>query len=285
MKLPRVLALTIAVCCLFSLPGQAGEAQAAFSFGVISQRSAVLTAQYWNPILRYVSQQSGVPLQLKLAKSGPDHAQMIGRGAFDFLYSNHNFTPDNDRIGYAVFARPLENAIRGQIIVLADSPIQSLAELQGRDIVFPSAIAFVGHHVPMDALLRAGIQVKPQFAGNQEGALGQLVSGRAQAAGVNSEIARDFAARQKINYRVLWSSEEYLNIPISAHPSVPAAKVNTVKNAFLKMADDPEGIKVLAASAALMQNDPPYGFVAASDREYDNTRRFYKQSLLNTASQ
>lgn len=61
-----------------------------YSFGVIPQRSAVLSAQYWNPILRYVSSKSGLDLALRMAKTAPDHAEAIGRGArlqcFQFFF-------------------------------------------------------------------------------------------------------------------------------------------------------------------------------------------------------
>jgi phosphonate transport system substrate-binding protein len=251
-----------------------------YSFGVITQRSPILTAQYWNPILRYVSEKSGVPLVLKLAKTGPEHSAMIGRGEFDFIYSNHNFKADNDVVGYRVIARPREEAIQGQIVVLASSGVQSLQALEGREVVFPSQVAFVGYYVPMDALLRAGITVKPLFAGNQEGAMGQLKAGRVVAAGVNSQIMRDFAHREQVEYRVLWSSEKYLNIPISVHPSVPKDKVAKVREALIHMAADPEGARILAASAELVKQKPPYGFVAAEDAEFDNVRRFYRTSLV-----
>lgn len=260
--------------------GAARSEEKSYSFGVITQRSPVLTAQYWNPILRYVSEKSGVPLVIKLAKTGPEHSAMIGRGEFDFIYSNHNFLSQNDAVGYSVIARPVEEAIQGQIVVLADSPVQSLQDLEGKEVVFPSKVAFVGFYVPMDALLRAGIRVKPIFAGNQEGAMGQLKAGRVVAAGVNSQIMRDFAIRENVGYRALWSSEKYLNIPISAHPSVPKEKVDKVRKAFGGMADDPEGAKILAASAELVKQKPPYGFVAANDKEFDNVRRFYRNSLV-----
>lgn len=251
-----------------------------YSFGVITQRSPVLTAQYWNPILRHVSERSGVPLTLKLAKTAPDHSDMIGRGEFDFIYSNHNFTPKNDAVGYRVITRPMEAAIMGQIVVPGDSPIHSLAELDGGEVVFPSKVAFVGYHVPMDALLRAGVQVKPLFAGNQEGAMGQLKTRRVPAAGVNSQIMRDYAEREGYQYRVLWTSEPYLNIPVSAHPSVPATKVKAVQQALVAMSSDPEGAKILAASAELIKQKPPYGFIAAMDRDFDNYRRFYRKTLV-----
>jgi phosphonate transport system substrate-binding protein len=252
----------------------------AFSFGVITQRSPVLTAQYWNPILRYVSDRSGVPLRLKLAKTGPDHSEMIGRGEFDFIYSNHNFNAKNDSVGYRVIARPIEAAIMGQIVVAADSPIDKLADLDGKEVVFPSKAAFVGYYVPMDALLKAGVHVKPLFAGNQEGAMGQLKSGRVIAAAVNSQIMRDYAERENYRYRVLWSSEPYLNIPISAHPSIPEGRAKAVQSALVGMASDPEGHRILESSAQLIKQPPPYGFIAASDKDFNNVRQFYRRALV-----
>jgi phosphonate transport system substrate-binding protein len=250
------------------------------SFGVISHRGPVLTAQYWNPILRHVSEKSGVSLELKLAKTGPEHSAMVGRGELALLYSNHNFIGENEAVGYTVFARPIEAAVKGQIVVLADSPVQSLAELQGKEIVFPHPAAFLGYHLPMDALLRMQIQVKPLFAGNQEGAIGQLKARGTVAAGVNSQVMREYAKRENIEYRVLWSSEEYLNVPISVHPSVPREKVKALSDALLQMADDPEGAKILASSAELIKQKPPLGFIAAKDSEFDNMRRVYKNTLV-----
>lgn len=251
-----------------------------YSFGVINQRSPVLTARYWNPILNYLSKKSGVPLVLKLAKTAPEHSAMIGRGEFDFVYSNHTFLPHNDKVGYRVIARPREAAIRGEIVVLADSPVQSLQDLAGKEVVFPSRVAFVGYYVPMDALLHEGIRVSPVFAGNQEGGIGQLAARRVAAAGVNSLVMRDFAQRENLKYRVLWHSEEFLNIPISAHPAVPKAEVDKLRQALVGMADDPDGKLILAATAELIKQDPPYGFLSAKDPEFDNVRRFYKKSLV-----
>jgi phosphonate transport system substrate-binding protein len=69
--------------------------------------------------------------------------------------------------------------------------------------------------------------------------MGQLKARRTVAAGVNSQVMREYAKRENIEYRVLWSSEEYLNVPISAHPSVPREKVKALSDALLQMADDP----------------------------------------------
>lgn len=282
-KILIVLALLIGLSQAEKITAK--ESITPLSFGVISQRSPLLSAQFWNPILRYVGERSGVPLELKLAKTGPEHAALVQRGEYDFIYSNHNFTRENDRVGYSVFARPMQPAIRGQIIVPAESSIQTIAELKDKEVVFPSVVAFVGYTVPMDMLMRAGITVIPLFAGNQEGAIGQLISGRAVAAGVNSKVAAAYAQRQQVAYRVLWSSEEYLDIPISAHPNVPKAKVTAVRAALLGMSKDPEGQKILVESAKLLRLEAPFGFVAAKDSEFDNVRQLYRNSLLGNAEQ
>jgi phosphonate transport system substrate-binding protein len=221
-----------------------------------------------------------VPLHLKMGRTAPDTSAMIGRSEFDFVYSNTIFTPANDPVGYRVFARPMEDAIQGQIVVLDESPVHGLKELDGREVGFPSLAAFVGYAVPMNALLQAGVSVKPVFAGNQEGIMGQLKSGRVMAAGVNSQVMRDFAQREGVKYRVLWSSESYLNLPISAHPALPDDVVAAVRSAFLGMSKDPEGLKILESSAALIKQKPPLGFVAAQDREYENYRKYYKTTLV-----
>jgi phosphonate transport system substrate-binding protein len=273
----RGVAIALALCS--AAPALAAE-PTPLSFGVISQRSPLLAAQFWNPILRYVGTRSGVPLELKLAKTGPEHAATVQRGDYSFIYSNHNFTRENDPIGYSVFARPNQPAIRGEIIVLADSPIRDVAELRGKEVVFPSQVAFVGYTVPMDMLVRSGVKVNPLFAGTQEGAIAQMVSGRAVAAGVNSQVAHAYAKRQNIGYRVLWSSEEYLDIPLSAHPGVPKDKVRAVRDALIAMSADPEGRKILAEGARLIHLDSPFGFVAARDAEFDNVRRLYRLSPI-----
>jgi phosphonate transport system substrate-binding protein len=259
-----------------------GEEQRVYTFGVISQRSPILTAQYWNPILQFVTARSGVALELHVTRTGEEHADAVRRRQFDFIYSNHNFAPANAGAGYRVIARPAQAAISGQIVVLADSPVRSLADLKGKEVAFPSKAAFVGYHVPMDALLRKGIVVSPQFAGNQEGAMAQLKSQRVVAAGVNSQLMSDFARRENLAYRVLWSSEPYHNLPVSALPRVPAAVTAAVRDALVAMAVDAEGARVLAASADLVRQDRPLGFVVSTNRDYENMRRFYQSSLVKS---
>lgn len=251
-----------------------------YSFGVLSQRSAVLTAQYWNPILDYVRHKTGVELLLRAARTAPESNDSTERGEYDFVYSNTIFQPRMARAGYEVILRPRDEAIRGQLVTLADSPVRNLADLAGHEAGFPSLAAFVGYAVPMDELLRRSIVVKPVFGGNQEGIMGQLKAGRVMAAGVNSQVMKAFAMREGLSYRVLWESTPYHNIPIAVHPRVPHEVVELVKRAIDGMENDPQGRQVLDSTARVINQRPPYGFQSSGRQDYQNYIDFYSKTLV-----
>ena len=251
-----------------------------WSFGVLSQRSAVLSAQYWNPILDYIKARTGIELTLKLARTAPESNEAIERGEYDFVYSNTIFLPRMAGSAYRVILRPRDEAITGQIVTLADSPINRLQDLNGREVGFPSKAAFAGYAVPMDALLRQGVQVTPVFGGNQEGIMGQLKMGRVIAAGVNNQVMRAFASREGLQYRVLWESGPYHNLPIAVHPRIPDEVARAVQQAVDGMAADPEGSKVLDAAAAVIGQKPPYGFMTSSPLDYRSYTDFYRDTLV-----
>ena len=262
------------------LPGFASAQEKAYAFNVLNQRSIALTAQYWNPILSYVSAKSGVPLELKLAKTAKEGNAAAEKGAYDFLYTNHFFTPNRDKLGYKVIARPAGPGIRSQIVVPADSPAQTLSDLNGKDVAFVSPDGFTGYWLPLDALLAAKVNVNVVFTGNQEASSAQLQFKKVAAAGVNSSIMTRYGRREAFEYRALWTSEIFQDLCIMANPRVPAAKVAAITSAFAGMAKDPQGKKILEEGAELLKIQGELGFVAADNKDYDNYRAFYRQTQV-----
>jgi phosphonate transport system substrate-binding protein len=258
----------------------AQAAEQPFRFNVLSQRSVALTAQYWNPILIYVSGKSGVPLELKLTKTTKEGNALAEQGAYDFLYTNHFFTPERDRLGFRVIARPAGRGIQGQIVVPHDSPIRSLQELNGKEVAFPTPDAFAAYLLPMDALIKANVDVKQVFTSNQEASLAQLKIGTVAAAGVNDQIIQRYARREGFEYRLLWNSEIYNDLCIMVSPTVPKEKAKAVRDALVTMMNDPDGRKVLEAGAELLKIKDKLGFIAADNRDYDNYRAFYKNTAV-----
>jgi phosphonate transport system substrate-binding protein len=271
-------ATILAAAVAMHSPGAA--AQQAYSFNVLIQRSVALTAQYWNPILTHVSRKSGVPLELKLNKTAQDGNAIAERLGYDFLYTNHFFTLERDRLGYKVIARPAGPGIRSQIVVPEDSPIQTLQDLNGKDVGFVTPDGFTGYWLPYDALLRAKVKINVVFTGNQEASSAQLRVNKIAAAGVNSSVMARYGRRESFAYRALWTSEIYQDLCIMANPKVPTDKVAAVRAALINMAQDPEGRKVLEAGAELLKSTGELGFVAAENRDYDNYRKFYRTTQV-----
>jgi phosphonate transport system substrate-binding protein len=258
-------------------------AQESYSFGVIAQRSPTLTAQYWNPILDYVSRRADVKLELQVARSGDLSSDAVVRGDYDFAYSNHQFKPSAAAQGYAVILRSRGEDIAAQLVTLESSPARSVADLQEKAVGFANPQAFAGYTVPMDYLQRSGVKVSPVFGGNQEGIMAQLKAGNVFAAGVNSVIMKDYAAREGVRYRVLWQSESFRDLAISVHQRVPAEVARRVARAFVDMTQDASGMKVLEASAGIINQKPPLGFVAANQRDYQSYVDFYLHNVFKGA--
>lgn len=270
------------VILLFSTALLACAAPAAeipsYKFNVLLQRSVSLTTQYWNPILLYVSKKSGVELELRLAKTVREGNALTEQGAFDFIFTNHFFTPERDRLGFRVIARPAGRGIQGQLVVPRHSPIRTLEDLAGKDVAFPSPNAFAAYWLPMDALTKAKINVKPVFTSNQEASLAQLRVGTVAAAAVNDQLVERYARREQFAFRAIWSSEVFKDLCIMASPSVPKEKVAAVRDAFINMMHDAEGRKILEAGAELLKIDDKLGFIAADNRDYEQYRAFYKNT-------
>jgi len=277
-KLIAHAAALVGAALAMQSPGVAAEQ--AYAFHVLTQRTISLTAQYWNPILTYTSRKSGVPLELKLTKTAQEGNAIAERYGYSFLYTNHFFTPERDRLGFKVIARPAGPGIRSQIVVPKDSPIQSLQDLSGKDVGFVSRDGFTGYWLPYDALLRAKVKINVVFTGNQEASSAQLRVNKIAAAGVNSSVMARYGRRESFEYRALWTSEIYQDLCIMASPKVPADKVAAVRTALIGMAKDAEGREILEAGAELLKSNGELGFVASDNRDYDNYRKFYKTTQV-----
>ena len=260
--------LALVTAAVLAGPALAGDAP--LSFGVLNQQSAMRTAERWNPILHYVTSVSGIPLQLRMGPTVQETNAMMKRGDFDFVFTNHNFQSEFDKIGFRVIARWGGEPVHCVIAVPEGSDVRDLRALDGRRIAFPSPDAFVGYAVPLVALREANVHFSEVFAGNQEGVLAQLKARRVDAGAVNSRFLRDYQARENVRFREISVSAAYPDLAVIAHPRVPAATVEKVRQALVGLKDDPQ-------AAALREQIRFKGFEPATDRDYDGVRRVYRQ--------
>lgn len=272
--LKKLLALA-ASALLWSAP-QAQTADAGYRFSPVNQFDINLTAAYWNPIVQYVSDKSGVKLSLKIGRTSADTTAYVLTQEVEFIFSNHLFSPEREQLGWKVFGRRQMPAIQGQIVVPADSPITDLAQLKGEEVAFPGPEAFVAYKVPYAQLLNRGVDVKVVFGGNQNGALAQLVAGKVKAAGGNSQLIEGYAKRENKKFRVLWTSEPFHDLALMVSGKVPEKDAQAVAQAFLTMHQDPKGRDILHSTSQKVGLPNDAYFIPASAADYASYRKFYQ---------
>ena len=271
----------LAVVAALLAAGAARADAPAYNFSPVNQYNLQVSARFWNPVIRYVSQKSGVRLNLKLGRTSADTTSYVLAREVDFAFTNHLFSPERTRMGWTVFGRRNAPPVQAQIVVPADSPIRRLDELARTTVVFPGPEALLANRVSYAQLLRRNIAVDVVFAGNMDAAFAQLVAGKTQAAGANSQLVQNYYGREHKSFRVLWSSEPFNDLALMASPRVPADQVRAVAQAFFGMDKDPEGRRILAAATELVHSQTPLSFVAASDADYAAYRAFYTNAPLD----
>ncbi len=256
-----------------------GQAQApSYTFSPVNQYDINLTASYWNPIIAYVSEKSGVNLKLKIGRTSADTTSYVLTKEVEFVFTNHLFTPEREQLGWKVFGRRQSPALQGQIVVPADSPITDLAQLKGQDVAFAGPEAFIVYKVPYAHLLSKGIPVKVVFTGNQTAAFAQLFSGKVMASGANSQLVEGYSRRENKKFRVLWSSEPYLDLALMASGKVPDKDVKAVAAAFTEMGKDPRGRDILSRASKEVGLPADAYFIPATGADYASYRRFYQSA-------
>ncbi|MEN3374339.1 PhnD/SsuA/transferrin family substrate-binding protein [Dechloromonas sp. ZS-1] len=254
----------IRTLCRLALALTVGLAHTAFAadtptyrFSPVNQWDIQNTAAYWNPIIKYVSNASGVKLELKIGRTSADTTSYVLAKEVEFVFSNHLFSPEREQLGWKVFGRRWTPPIHGQIA---------------------GPEAFIGYKVPYAYLLGKDIKVKPVFAGNQNAAFAQLFAGKAKAVGSNSALVDGYASRENRKFKVLWTSEGFHDLALMASSKVPEKDVKAVASAFINMHRNPEGRAILTRASAEVGLDPQAYFLPASMDDYAAYRRFYKSA-------
>ncbi|WP_412481083.1 phosphate/phosphite/phosphonate ABC transporter substrate-binding protein [Azonexus sp. IMCC34839] len=268
----------ILLALLLAVSGISHAQTKAYRFSPVNQWDIAKTAAYWNPIIRYVSDKSGVPLELKIGRTSADTTAYVLAQEVEFVFSNHLFSPERDKLGWKVFGRRWTPPLYGQIAVPADSPITKLEELKGQEVVFAGPEAFIGYRITYAQLLNRNVDVKVVFAGNQNAAFAQLFAGKAKAVGSNSALIDGYTIREGKKFRVLWTSEGYHDLALMASSKVPEKDVKAVASAFIGMHRDPVGKAILLRASEEVGLDPKAYFLPANAADYEPYRRFYQNA-------
>jgi len=116
------------------------------------------------------------------------------------------------------------------------------------------------------------VEVEEVLAANQEGALAQLRAGRVEAAAANSRFLDAFVEREGVAVRRLYLSDPFPDLAVVAHPRIPSALRDRMRDALIGMRADKEAAEIIAQCGCP-------GFTVAADRDYDSVRAVYRQAF------
>lgn len=219
---------------------------ATYTIGIVPQQSAQVLAENWTPVLDQLSATTGDQYQFVTAKDIPSFERALSQGEYDFAYMNpYHYTVFAQHPGYQAFAKQADKRIRGIIVVPKDSTYQSLAQLQGMSLAFPSPAAFAATVVPQSVLASEGIVIDSHYVSSHDSVYLAVARGLFDAGG---GIERTFATAPEqaaADLRILWRSDGYTPHAFAAHPSVDSEARERLAQAMISLSDSPEGRSVL----------------------------------------
>ncbi len=238
----------IGLFCLAMAVGNPAQADRVYTVGVVPQFEARALAEIWVPILEELETRTGLKLKMVGSPRIPEFEEGFEAGDFDFAYMNpYHMLVANNKQGYLPLVRDGGRELFGILTVRKDSPIKSVAELDGQIISFPAPNA-LGAALLMRADLDSihNIKFEPIYVSTHTSSYLNVVLGRAAAGGGVMGTFNKQKDEIKDGLRILYKTRRMPPHPIAAHPRIPADVREKVRKAILDMAATDEGAKLLS---------------------------------------
>ena len=236
---------------------------------VVPQFRAEEIHRVWAPLLARVAQETGQPLTLVVPSSIPAFERAMLAGEPDFVYANPYHAVMGHRAqGYIPLVRD-SSLLTGIVLVRADDPIRTVAELDGKTIAFPAPNAF-GASLWIRALLaeREKIRIQPVYVKTHSNAYRSVLAGLSPAAGgINLTFDQEPPEVRKA-LRMLMETPGVPPHPLAAHPRVPEATRRLVTDTLLRLMTD-RGMRELMSDIPWVNPVP-----ADYRRDYQPLERF-----------
>lgn len=230
-------------------------------FSIVPRSPPSQTHRDWLPLLERLSRIVGARFSIRVYNDLSDFETDLHNGVPDFVFLNpYQQAIAGRRPGYVPLVREGQQLLSGLLVVRADSPIRTLADLRGKTIAYPHPNAF-GASLYMRAVLheKFGIQSVPRYVTTHTNVYRNVLRGLADAGGgVNATLNQEPAAvRDKL--RVLYETPAVAPHPVSAHPRVPSGVRTAVARAIKQLAASPESRSLLATIGVPHPVDADHG--------------------------
>lgn len=243
-----------------------------------------------DPIARYLTQKTGIEVVGKVLPTYMAVVEAMGSGQVQIGWLPPlAYVLASDRYGVRVVLKAVRNGkatYQGQILVAADSPISSLADLRGKRIAFVDPGSSSGYLYPRAMLMKQGIDperdMRVVFAGSHDAAVLALYNGSVDAAACYVDVRQRMSERFPDIFdrtRVVAKTDPIPADSVSVVPDLPPEMEKKLVAALKKLARDPQGRRLIYELYEIED------LVPASDRDFDPVREMAKTLGLDLESQ
>jgi phosphonate transport system substrate-binding protein len=246
------------------------EATSGYRFGVFPYLPALTIDRIFGPIATSFAAALGRPVYLKTKSTFESFASELERAAYEIIFVHPFFyVGAADRQGYLPLAR-LEGQLSALVLVRTEQPWQSWADLAGKTISAPPALATVSELARMallDAGLIPGTDVMLQHQRTKASCVQSVLAGSADACVLPRFVLPQISPIGEGQLRIMVESHAVNHLVFAAHPRLPETERDELRSVILSWPNTEEGRAILAVG-------PWPSFVAAADADYDDVRRY-----------
>ncbi|HED35161.1 MAG TPA: phosphonate ABC transporter substrate-binding protein [Gammaproteobacteria bacterium] len=243
------------------------------TFGSVAMDVPSVMHRRLTPLTKYLSEKLGQPVRLKLAKDMPSAIGDLSTGSVDLAYLTPVAYIRSNEVGNTHLIAKMRTrgkaSFRLMIVVKADSPIQSVADIAGRSFAFGDKAALLQRAVVAGAGMPLEKLGSYEFLKHYDNIVRAVLLGEFDAG-----ILKDTKAYkwQDKGIRIIYSSPDLPPYNIAASASTSPEMRAVLKKAFLDLdISNPEHQSIIRAL------DKKYdGFAKAEDADYDIVRKLVK---------
>ncbi|MGH6896920.1 MAG: phosphate/phosphite/phosphonate ABC transporter substrate-binding protein [Geminicoccaceae bacterium] len=270
----RLAVLTLLWLICGAPPADLSSAAAAgstpgYRFGVVPYLPALTIDRIFGPMAASFAIALERPVYLKTKPTFETFASELQHATYDIIFVHPFFyVGAADRHGYLPLAR-LDGQLTAVVLVRADRPWQTWADLAGRTIAAPPALAAVSELARvalLDAGLIPGIDTTLQHYRTKVSCLQAVSAGAVDACVLPRFVLPQINPIGDGRLRIMAERRAARHLVFAAHPRLPEAEREALRSLILSWPRTEQGRAILAIGSW-----PP--FVGAEDADYDDVRR------------
>jgi phosphonate transport system substrate-binding protein len=235
------------------------------------------TVESYTPLLDYIQLRLDRPIELVQRPTYAEVNRLLEIGEVDLAFvCTGAYLIGEREFGMEILAAPVvdgEAAYHSWLIVPAESPAQSMADLRGASFAFTDPLSHTGRLYPTYLIYQMG--ERPEtffrrtfFTYSHDTAIQAVASGLADGAAVDNLIYNHLIQREpdlENKLRIIHRSPPFGIPPVVVSPDIRPQLRAVLQAIFLEMHEDPQGKEALA----VLDIDR---FITLEDNAYDSAR-------------